>query len=251
MSTPSNENFNLNLLNSSGDSHAGDQAQAGAGEDGASFAAQLAGGGEEFILPTPKKTLSTGMILFIGVAAVAAGGLWWMNQRTGGPTPAEASDPSVTAARESIQQFLAGGSGSVAEMKSLLADSQQITDKFETYSENRQVPLHELKTNPFYAEVEEEEIAEVAPRVDLSRQQLEERARRDAERQRLETERLTLAASKLEVQTIFFGKTPTALVDGKICQVGQQLGEFTVSAIRPDAIEVKNGEHTFEVKLKK
>jgi hypothetical protein len=250
MSNSSPENFNLNLLNSS--TEAMGDPQPTADEDGASFAAQLAGGGNnEFIIPTGKKKVSAGMLVFAGIAVVAAGGLWWMNQRTGGPAPAEAADADVTAARASIQQFLAGGTGSVAEMKSLLADSGQITDKYETYSENRQVPLEDLKTNPFYAPVEEEEAVVDAPVVDLSRQQLEERARREAERVRLEQERLTLAASKLHVQTIFYGKSPTALVDGKICQVGQQLGEFTVSAIRPDAIEVRNGELTFEVKLKR
>lgn len=245
MSNPSPENFNLNLLNSSTDGAAGHDAPA---EDGSAFAAQLAGGGNgDFIIPTAKKKVSGGLIAFLGIALVAGGGLWWMNQRTGGPNPAEAADPGVSAARESIQQFLAGGTGSVAEMKTLLADSRQITDKFETYSENRQVPLEDLKTNPFFTETDEEEVVtDDVPAVDLSRQQLEERARRE----RAEQDRLMLAASKLQVQTIFYGKSPTALVDGKICQVGQQLGEFTVSAIRPDAVEVKSGKYTFEVKLK-
>ncbi len=243
------DNFNMNMLqNAPADSLSGESAMSSAGDDGMNFAAQLAGGGAEFVIPTAKKSMSLGMMVFVGVAVLAAGGLWWMHKRTGGPTPAEAADPGVTAARESIQQFLAGGTGSVKEMKTLLADSAQITDKFATYSEDRQVPLEELKTNPFYTETGE--TTQEAPAVDMTRMQQEERARREAEKKRLETERLTLAASKLQVQTIFFGRNPTALVDGKICQVGQQLGDFTVTAIRPDAIEIKSGEHTFEVKLK-
>jgi hypothetical protein len=191
------------------------------------------------------------MIAFVAISAVAAGGLWWMNQRTGGPSPAEAADPNVDAARASIQQFLADGSGSVAEMKALLADSDQITDKFASYSENRQVPLEEIKNNPFYQEVEAAEVADDVPAVDLTRQQQEERARREAERNRAELERLTLAASKMEVQTIFFGKNPTALIDGKICRVGQEIGEFTIAAIRADGVELRNGKNSFDLKLKR
>lgn len=243
MSSQPNESFNVNLLQNPGAESPGEPA---AGTDGASFAAQLAGGGAgaEFVLPAPKKSLSKGTIIFVVVAALAAGGLWWMKQRTGGPAPAEAADAGVDAARASIQQFLAGGSGSVSEMKTLLADSENITDKFASFNENRQVPLEELKTNPFYHEIPLDDSATLeAPRLDLSRQQQEAR--------RIEMERLSNAAAQLQVQTIFFGRNPTAMIGGKICQVGQQIGEFKVTAIRADAVELGAGAHRFELKLKR
>lgn len=240
------DNFNMNVLqNAPSEGLSGEPA----GDEGSSFAAQIAGGGDnEFIIPTQKKSVSTGTIAFIAIAAVAGGGLWWMKQRTGGPAPAEAAGAEVVAARQSIQQFLAGGTGSVTEMKTLLADSSQITEKFEAFNDNHQIPLDALKTNPFYLETTEKK--PVVPVVDLTRQQQEELARREAERLRLEQERLAKAASKLDVQTIFYGKTPTALIDGKICRVGQMLGEFTIIAIHPDRVEVEASGQKFDLKLK-
>ena len=226
-------------------------------ENGASFAAQLSGGGGEFIVPAEgKKKISAGMIMFLGVAAVAGGSLWWMHQRTGGPSPAQAADPTVDAARASIQQFLsADAKGGVREMKQMLADSSQITDKFATYNEDRQVPLDSLKTNPFYFEHGEDEAAPDAG-VELSRRQQEELARKDAERLRLaeeaarkEQDRVAAEAAKLQLTTVFYGRSPTAMINGRICRVGQQVGEFTVTAIRPNAVEVRHGEHTFELQI--
>lgn len=242
MSSQPNESFNVNLLQTPAAESSSDPTS---GPDGASFAAQLAGGGAgEFVLPAQKKPISKATMAFVLVAALAAGGLWWMKQRTGGPAPAEAADAGVDAARASIQQFLAGGSGSVSEMKTLLADSENITDKFESFSEDHQIPLEELKTNPFYNEIPPDDSANVeSPRLDLSRQQQEAR--------RIELERLNNAAAQLQVQTIFFGRNPTAMIGGKICQVGQQLGEFKVIAIRADAVELGAGEHRFELKLKR
>lgn len=242
MSSQQNESFNMNLLqNAPAD---GASTSAPAEEDGSNFAAQLAGGGGEFIVPTQtSRKISAGTIGFLLVAVIAGSALWYMKQRTGGPTPAEAADPSVTAARQSIQQFLAGGSGSVTEMKTMLADSEKITEKFSTYSENRQVPLEELKTNPFYHETPDaEETPLPTPRIDLSRQQ--------QEAERFESERLAGEAAKFTVQSIFFGRNPTAMVNGKIVQVGQQLGEFTITAMRADAVEIKANGRTFELKLK-
>ena len=165
-----------------------------------------------------------------------------MKQRTGGPTPAEAKDPNLDAARTSIQQFLAGGTGSVQEMKNLLADSEQITDKFSTYSENRQVPVEALKTNPFYMDTGEDPAPTPTPRLDLSRQQADARLR--------EMERVKNAAERHQVQTIFFGRNPTAMIDGRICQMGNKLGEFTITAIKADSVVLTGGGQDFELKLK-
>ena len=236
MNSQPNETFNTNLL---ANTSQGIGSDFGSGEDGDSLASQLAGGAGEFVIPTQRKPLSRSTIAFVVVAVIAVGGLWWMKHRTGGPAPAEATDPNLDAARTSIKEFLAGGSGSVQEMKNLLADSDEITDKFSTYSENRQVPLEALKTNPFYMDTGE---PAPAPRADLSRQQHEARLR--------ELERLKNAAERHQVQTIFFGRNPTAMIDGKICQVGNRLGEFTISAINAESVVLSGGGQEFELKLK-
>lgn len=243
MSSQQNESFNLNLLhNAPADGHGTDPMATA--EEGASFAAQLAGGnGGDFMVPAPRKSISKGTIVFVVVAALAGGSLWWMKQRTGGPAPAEAADPGVDAARASIQQFLAGGNGSVAEMKSLLADSEKITEKFASYSETSQVPLEDLKTNPFFDAASEDAAAAKAPRIDRNRQLQES--------QRLELERLTSAAGKFQVQTIFYGRNPTAMIDGTIVQVGQQIGEFTVKAITSESVQLAAKGHEFELRLKR
>src|SRR5690606_18606700 len=114
---------------------------------------QLASGGDsDFVIPEQKRQMSPTAIAIVALLGVAGAGLWYMNQRAGGPAVAAAADPQVVAARESIEQFLAGGASSVSEMRDLLADTEQIRTRFEAYGEDRRIPLEQLKTNPFWLE---------------------------------------------------------------------------------------------------
>lgn len=248
MTQQDSDSFNMNLLKDTGPSSEGLGAQSDEAT-GASFAAHLAGGGEEgYVIPTKKKQVSGGTVAFIGLAVLAGGGLWLMYQRNAGPAEATA-DTQVAEARSSIQQFLAGGTNSVDEMKSLLDDSERIKERFLSYSEDKQVPLDALKTNPFWHEdLTEEEVVE--PKVDPGQLRAAELARRAEEERRQEQERIAAAAAKLELQTLFYGRNPTCMINGRICRVGQMVDDFVVEAIRPDSVQVRQGEYTFELRAR-
>ena len=250
MSTENGSNFNLNLLGGQSD-EAPTQSDA---HSSAGFAAELARGGNgadgEFVIPTEKKQVNGAMVAFVALALVAGGGVWWMYQRAGGPQAAEAADPSVSAARSSIQEFLSGGENSVEEMKSLLTDAEKIKSRFESYSEDKKVPLDAVKTNPFWHESLETE-ADAEAVADMGQQQQAELARREAERLRKEQEEIAAAAAALQLETLFYGTNPTCIINGKICRTGQTIEGFVVEAIRPDAVEVRKGSSVFELRIRK
>lgn len=218
-------------------------------EGGASFAAQLAGGGDEgYVIETEKKQAIGGTTLaFIGLAAAAGAGLWLMKQRAGGPAAAAAADPQAIAARASIQEFLAGGSSEVQEMKDLLADTEAIKERFERVSQDRQVPLDSLKTNPFWHEAVDEGTEDA--QAILSRQQ-EEKRRLEKERLRRESqEKAGADAARLSLETIFLGNRPTCLINGTICRVGTTIEGFSVVSIRHGEVDVRRDDYEFTLKL--
>lgn len=220
----------------------------------ASFAAQLAGGGDDggYVVEQPKSRVGGTTLAFIGLAAIAAGGLWLMRQRAG-VTPAVASaavvDPQQEAARASIQQFLAGGSSEVEQMKNLLADTQAIQDRFIAFSDSKQVPLEELKTNPFWHEAAEEDTTDDDASQDWKE---EERVARAQEQLRLEQQRLIATdAGSLKLATIILGSRPSCIINGTICRVGSTIDKFTVVGIRADEVDVRRDGYEFTLKLNK
>lgn len=250
MSKNTSETFNPSLLS---DVNPEPSAGGSSAEVAGSFASQLAcgGGDSEFVIPEQKRQASPVTIAVIALLGVAGGGIWWMNQRAGGPNAAVAADPQVVAARESIQQFLAGGASSVDEMRDLLADTEQIRTRFEAYGEDRRVPLEGLKTNPFWLEKVDEEPTTAEPSVDLSKEQEAARAQREAERLRAAEAAAAADANALEVQTIFYGKNSTCMINGKFCRVGQMIDDFEIVSILPDVVEVRRGEWEFELRIRK
>lgn len=219
-------------------------------EGGASFAAQLAGGGDDgYVIETEKKQKIGGSTLaFVGLAVAAGAGLWLMKSRTGGPAAAAAAtNPQTTAARASIQEFLAGGSSEVQEMKDLLADTEAIKDRFERVSQDRQIPLDSLKTNPFWHEAVDEETEDAA--AILSRQQ-EEKLREEKERLRREAqEKAGAEAALLNLETVFLGSRPTCLINGRICRVGSTIDGFHVVSIRHGEVDIRREAFEFTLKL--
>ena len=222
----------------------------GAAEDdtsSASFAAEMSGGGEEgfYIASDAKKKPAGATLAVAGLVVVAAGGLWMMRQRTGGPASANA-DPTTVAAQESIRQFLSGGKSEVDEMKDLLADTAAIKERFEQANTDRQIPLDDLKTNPFWHETpdEEDETEQTLSRQQEERLLAEKKRKEEEAREKAEAE-----AGRLELASIFLGSRPSCLINGSICRIGTNVEGFTVVAIRHGEIDVRRDDFTFTLKL--
>ena len=65
-------------------------------------------------------------------------------------------------------------------------------------------------------------------------------AHRLAELRRREerTRQLRGEVDRLQLQTVMIGRTPMALIGDEIVRVGDRIGSFTVTAIRPGAVEL-------------
>ncbi len=210
------------------------------------FSAALSGGGEDgYVVPEEKQKVSRTTLAFCGMAVLAAGGLYMMKMRAGPASAGAAAvtvDPAVSAARQSIQKFLAGGASEVNEVRDLLADTEAIRDKFGELSRDSQIPLDKLKTNPFWREEVAADVLEESAEVN------EAYARRlAAERDRLRKEagqRLIADASKLDVGSVLLGSRPTAQVEGAFVRVGDTVGEdMKIIAITREGIRVSREGH--------
>ena len=213
-------------------------------DDAASFRTQMAGGsGSDFVLtPTPQKAsaLTNGPAALALAAAVAAGGLYLMHRRSAGPADAAAGEPASVAARENVRGFLVGdGEGSARQVREALADAASVAARFRADGQGRQVPLAMLKTNPFWQE-------EAAVDADAPPAEVVESRRRERDSR----EKFDAALSALQLQSIFFGREPTCMIDGRSYRVGWTVGDFEIAAIRRDAVELRaEGGWTGELRM--
>ena len=98
--------------------------------------------GESGSSKKPSPVVALGLVL-----AVAGGGyLWWSR---GGPASADAAQPDVDNANQTVSKFLDGGTKNVAMMEKMLRDTEKVVQQFLNYPSMKQVPLAELQTNPF------------------------------------------------------------------------------------------------------
>jgi nucleotide-binding universal stress UspA family protein len=213
------------------------------GNDSRSFAAQLAGGDGEYVVPEEKpQKVSRTTLAFAGMAVLAGGGLFLMKQRAG-PASASAGVATVdTAAQNKIKKFLAGGASEVEEVETLLADSEMIRERFVSQTAEKQVPLGELKTNPFWREQQDAE-AEQAKEVLESEAYA---ARLAAERERLRREAkesLQKDVARVRVDLVLLGSRPTCQINGQFLRVGDSVDDLLITAITDDGVTLRRGEN--------
>lgn len=192
----------------------------------------------EFVYEEQKKPGGKGLLFLLGLLAVAGGGLYLMSLRAG-PSKA-AANPEVESANKTISQFLSKGQDNVKAMESMLRDTEKIVRQFLAYPSVTQVPLEELKTNPFRHQASADRTA------DASRQQLDaERRRREEERQRV-----LQAVQSLQLRSIIHSGTRRAcLVNNTLYLEGQTVEGFLVEKINPGSVIVKQDAYRFELRL--
>lgn len=192
----------------------------------------------EFVYEEQSKPAGKGLPLLLGLLAVAGGGLYLMSVRAG-PSKAAAS-PEVESANKTISQFLSKGTDNVKALESMLRDTEKIVRQFLAYPSVTQVPLEELKTNPFRHQ------AAVDRGADASRQQLDaERRRKEEERQRV-----LQAVQSLQLKSILHGGTRRAcLVNNTLYVEGQTVEGFLIEKINPGSVVVKQDAYRFELRL--
>ena len=187
-------------------------------------------------LGEPKKKLSRNGITFIGIILAAGAAIAFMTLR-GGPRPASASTVTPVAASTDsrIATFLIGGSANIQAMQDMLRHTEKVVRQFMSYPATTQIPLGDLKTNPF-----RQAEARLAP-ADIEAAQ----KRREAERGAA-----LKAVQGLQLQSILFSDVRRAcMINGTLLTEGQELDSFTIDKISAASVIVRTGAYRFELKM--
>jgi hypothetical protein len=210
-----------------------------AGNDG--NASEQAGeyGGEEsgFVASEQvKPKVSAVTLAMMGVIALGAGGVWFMYQKAGGPSTATAASAAETAqAKKTINSFLDNGGQNVKNMEQMLKDTQRYVQQF-LNPMVKQVPLAELRQNPFRQKANDGKADDAA----AARKREEER------------QAMLKAVQALQLQSVMYGDTRKAcMINNSLYREGQQVDSFTIDKINATSIVVKNGEYRFELKMQR
>jgi hypothetical protein len=197
------------------------------------LSAALTEGDTSFVSTEKKHQLSTGTLVVGGLIAAAAAMTYFMHLRTG---PAKASaNPATASADATITQFLSNDSQNAEKMRQLLKDTEKAVQQFQQQPTKTQVPLEELKTNPF--------------RTEFGAAKNEE-AEKAAEQKR--KDELRTAAASLKVQTIMSGgKRKAAMINGTLKAEGEEVNGFEIEKISSDSVIVRKDGSRFALKMQK
>lgn len=217
------------------------QSSAPEGEDQQSFSA----GEEGFVTTEEKATVSRGTLVMFVIMIVCAGGLYYMYRKTGPASASAAISKESAEANKTITSFLSGGDTNIKSMLTLLKNTEKRVQQFLTYPNTKQIPLSELRTNPFRQFEEPAKAATSENSVALSEA---------AERKRREEERATVlkAVQGLQVQSIMFSPDRSVcMINSNLYREGQSIDNFTIEKISPTSIVVKNGTYRFELRIQR
>ncbi len=177
-----------------------------------------------------KKRPSRGTVV-LGVLFLAAlGGLALMHMRAGPSTAQASSEAAMT-----VNSFLGDGKKNLASMQANLNDTDKLVAQFRAFPAAAQVPLEDLKRNPF-----SDTKSGMKP-VDQNA---------NADRQAKLTEALKHVGT-LKLQSIMFSETNrSCMIDGKFRAENDAFDDFVVERINASSVIVKTAGFRFELKVK-
>lgn len=197
--------------------------------------------GDGGIVVEEKKPLNRSTVVTFVVLVIGAAGVWFMYHRTGPQSVNAAASKETAEAKKTINTFLSGGDSNIQVMETMLRNTQKIVEQFLSYPSMTQIPLSDLRTNPF----------RVRPQTTGGGSQLDTEA---AERRRREEERLAAlnAVGGLNLQTIMYGESRRAcMINGSLYVEGQQIGQFVIEQINQASVVVKTGPYRFELRMQR
>jgi hypothetical protein len=215
--------------------------QSEAGEAGGEQSADGYTGSESVVVSESRPSMNGGTLAMFAVLIVGAAGLYLM-YRQAGPKSASASiAPQTVEANKTISKFLSGGDANIKSMETLIRNTEKVVAQFLAYPSMTQIPLGDLRTNPFRRRDEITQAAKTSSLPDLSGK------RRDEERQTV-----LKAVQGLQLQSIMCGETRKAcMINNALYREGQVCEEFTIEKISPASVVVKNGSYRFELRMQK
>ena len=225
------------------------QDQAGMSTDGSSDAGGGGGGGgdlndvlgnqEANFVTDEKKPLSTATVIMAGFLLACGAGTYFMYNRSAkaGTQP----NAEATAAKTTITQFLSDDKENVNKMKDLLENTGKAVEQFKASPGKKQVPLDDLRTNPFRIA---EEAGSDKPSEDVDALTAKRRAEaaRAAAMKEAQGLRLTFVMSG--------GKQKSCMINNAVYREGQAVGEFTIEQINPDSVVVRKDDLKFKIPIR-
>lgn len=186
--------------------------------------------------------IPSGLILMAVVLVVAVSALYVM--RLGGTSRTE-QDAGAATAEAKIKQALAALMGGDAKAEDALPDDQKLPDTSEVIARfaddptDKQVRVDQLKKNPF--QMRRPKPAEVQTPV--------QQVSHEQKQRELRMRQLRQEAQSYVLQTVMSGRTPMAVVSGKVVKEGDALGHFRVASIESLAVMLTAEGNTYKLKL--
>lgn len=199
---------------------------------------------EGVVIGEEKPQLNRGTLAMFAIICLGAAGLYGM-YRKAGPSAANASmNQETVEANKTITTFLSGGDSSIKSMHLLLKNTEKIVQTFLTYPSTTQVPLSDLRTNPFKQFTDAPKPAATA---DSGLSEAADRKKREEERQNV-----LKAVQAMQLQSIMFSEARSVcMIDSTMYREGQTIGDFTLEKISPTSVIVKNGPYRFELRIQR
>lgn len=199
------------------------------------LAQALGGSSEEPYFAEGKKSGNNRIMMLVGVALIGAGVLLFTHLRRGPASAEAATTGKVQQTDQTISQFLTDGARNIAQMEKMLRNTERVVNQFRTYPSAAQLPLSELRTNPFRFH----ELRDAPEDTGM--------AQRKREEERAEALK---AVAELSLQSIMHSDTHKAcMINNQLYKEGQQINAFTVDRIGPDSVIVRSGAYRFELKM--
>lgn len=216
--------------------------QAGAVDPSVGFTEGAGGEAEssEFVVPEETKPkLSRSTLIMFGVLALGAAGVWVMYQRVGPGKAAAAPSKESVEAKKTINAFLDGGGSNIKSMETMLRSTEKVVQQFLSYPSMTQVPLSDLRTNPF-------RLRAARP----ANEPLDDAS----ERRKREEERVAMLKSvqSLRLQSIMYSDSRKAcMVNDTMYREGDKVDAFIIEKVTANSVIVKGGVYRFELRMQR
>jgi hypothetical protein len=196
-------------------------------------------GEETDLIAVEKKPINRSAVTLFVIVAIGTAATYFMHLRAG-PQSAAGADPTMVLAETAITDFMKGGKTNIVELNAMLDGTAKEVEQFRDYTNVAQVPLGELKVNPFQSSA----LKPLQPVEDSA-----ETARKKKEE---EHAAVVKAVQALQLQTIVIRTNRKAcIISNTMVQEGDSLGDFKIDKITPSAVVVRNGAYKFELRMGK
>jgi len=198
-------------------------------------------------------------VVILIVLAVAGAGLV-AYQFLGGSSPDEAAAVTTTSGAapvadlQDIDAALRGFDGTdTAGAKDLtVARVEELVKKFDSYVAERQVPLKDLRENPFAVTLEQKPRTEAAQAA--AHGQTQAPSPDLAPEAQTKAQRISAAASRLVLGSVLVSgngrlRRSMAMINGNFCRVGDTVEGFQITAIESDKVQITSEDVAVDIRL--